>query len=151
MAEMNWTWCFKCCCINFPVTHPFSQSSFHIRIPRTRTITPDSSITFTSRPDWNRATTPKKFPKAAFLTRFWKEKKIGKTLLFPERLDFTCYKISGARWQKYPAFNSPPWEENILKSNPLHKFKNCSRAPLHHTDKSHLKQGQMTMSSTSNF
>lgn len=56
------------------------QSSFHIRSPRSRT---DSSVTFTSRPDWNRAITPKKFPKAAFLTSFWKEKKrkIGKNLL----------------------------------------------------------------------
>lgn len=125
------------------------QSSFHIRSPRTDT--PDSRVTFTSRPDWNRAITPKKFPKAAFLTSFWEGKKKKKRvkIYFPEKLDFTwSVEQDGRKIQPWTLHHE---KKTYWKASPCTMFKNCPRAPLQHTDKSHLKQGQMTMSSTSNF
>lgn len=86
--------------------------------PRTSTDKHNSNITLTSRPDWNRAITPKKFPKAAFLTSFWREKKKRRLKIhFTERLSFMSNyssnqwnKMAGRRSLEHPAMWRLPTE-----------------------------------------
>lgn len=59
----------------------------------------DGNVTLTSRPDWNRAITPKKFPKAAFLTSFWKGKNSGIKTQPPEKLHL-IFSYASDLWNK---------------------------------------------------